>query len=172
MEELQQEVEQLRKENQLLREQLAEALKKIEQLTALLTQNSQNSNWSSSQTKITAKKKASKNTSQRQKSKRKAGGQKGRKGSTLKFSNAPDEVITHRPKACTRCNHIFGSGLTPSNVSKRQIHDIPPIEIGVQEHQAETYCCPQCAHETTGNSQKMYHSPCSMGRESDNWHSI
>ena len=40
MEELQQEVEQLRRENQVLREQLAEALKKIEQLTTLLTKNS------------------------------------------------------------------------------------------------------------------------------------
>ena len=163
MEELQQEVERLRQENQILREQLAEALKKIEQLTALLTQNSQNSNWSSSKTKITTKKKPSKNTSQREKSNRKAGGQKGHKGATLKFSNTPDEVITHRPSSCAKCNHIFGEILEPSRINKRQVHDIPPIKIVVQEHQAETYCCPNCTHETSGIFPEHVSQPVQYG---------
>ena len=81
--------EQLKKENQELRQMLKIALERIEQLEAQLGQNSRNSNWPSSRDKG-RKKKRKQNL--RQKSDKKTGGQPGHEGHTLKFSENPDNI--------------------------------------------------------------------------------
>jgi transposase len=71
---------------------------------------------------------------------RKPGGQTGHGGSTLEFTQLPDEVIVH-PLAsrCQRCGQpLQTQGLT---VIRRQIIDLIKPEVRVTEHQGyETHC--------------------------------
>jgi transposase len=90
LQQLREENKQLKQENKELRERLAVAEAQIKQLVELLGQNSQNSNWPSSRDK-SRKKRTSK--SLRQKTGRKAGGQKGHKGHTLEFNPTPDVIL-------------------------------------------------------------------------------
>lgn len=82
--------------------------------------------------------------SQRPRSERKAGGQEGHKGHTLKFSDTPDETAVHTPEQCECCGRSL-SDIAAEAVEKRQVFDIPPIELHVTEHQAETKTCPDCS---------------------------
>jgi transposase len=76
----------------------------------------------------------------RKSSGRKPGGQVGHGGSTLKFAQQPDVVITH-PLAsrCERCGQrLQTGGLTPI---RRQVIDVIKPVIQVTEHQGfETHC--------------------------------
>jgi transposase len=86
----------------------------------------------------------------RVKSGRKSGGQKGHPGRTLEFSDTPKEIVVHTPSCCANC----GAGLdqTPSMLlQRRQVFDIPPVELECIEHQAHSKCCPNCG-ETTSES--------------------
>ena len=51
----------------------------------------------------------SKNRSLRGKSDKKLGGQKGHKGSSLKFSESPSEIIEHKPDYCRQCGENISS---------------------------------------------------------------
>jgi transposase len=74
---------------------------------------------------------------------RKPGGQKGHKGKTLELTENPQKVIRHKVKKCSKC----GKDLKESEVIKikrRQVIDIPPIEVRVEEHQTEVKRCSCC----------------------------
>ena len=51
-------------------------------------------------------KKANKNRSLREKTGRKAGGQKGHKGVNMKLPHEPDEVKVHLPEKCKTCPYL------------------------------------------------------------------
>ena len=92
-------MEELRRENEELKEKNAElvglleaAKVRINDLIALLNQNSRNSSWPSSRDK--GKKKRTK--SQRTKSNKLVGGQKGHQGKTLEQDPNPDVVERRR----------------------------------------------------------------------------
>ena len=70
----------------------------------------------------------------------KNGGQPGHPGRTLKMSDEPDVVITHRVHTCGKCNRNLENEPAQS-VVKRQVFDLPPIELEVTEHQAEIKRC-------------------------------
>jgi transposase len=81
--------------------------------------------------------------SQRRKSERSSGGQKGHPGETLEWSDEIDEVILHSVETCEVC----GFSLTEVAVESwdlRQVQDIAPIALTVTQHQAEVKCCPGC----------------------------
>lgn len=150
MEELKKENERLRQENQALQqmlkqalERLAEAEQTIKQLKEQLGQNSRNSSWPSSRDKNRPKPK-----SRRQKSKRKAGGQKGHKGHTLEIASEPDVVEKHRPKNCAHCHQAFDEKAQVVDLKKRQVLDLPPLRFLITEHQAEKLCCQECGRMT------------------------
>jgi len=84
----------------------------------------------------------------RQKSGRKSGGQKGHQGHTLKMSQTPDKVVVHAIDKCIDCGHHLKE-VAATKVEKRQVFDIPPVKLLVEEHQAETKICPTC---TTTNA--------------------
>ena len=87
-------------------------------------------------------------TSLRTKSDRPSGGQDGHTGKTLLMVETPDEVITHRVSRCRRCDSSLEH--TPTKAfEKRQVFDIPPMDIEVTEHQSEIKDCPQCGATTT-----------------------
>lgn len=76
----------------------------------------------------------------RKRSGRSSGGQPGHKGHTLKQVENPDHTITHHLKGKCQCGRNLAKGKL-RGYEKRQIIDIPPIEIEVTEHQAETREC-------------------------------
>ncbi len=79
-------------------------------------------------------------TSLREKGGRKAGGQPGHEGNTLKMKETPDEIIDHRACFCPECgkdvsNHPF------EVYGKRQVIDIPVIKPIVTEHRVYRCVC-------------------------------
>jgi transposase len=79
----------------------------------------------------------------RQKTGRKAGGQKGHQGYTLKLRDDPDHIEPHPLDQCPHCQTDL-SGVSPSGYVRRQVYDVPPVRIEVTEHQAEIKECPSC----------------------------
>jgi len=72
-------------------------------------------------------------SSLREKGGRKAGGQPGHDGSTLKMTDKPDEIIEHRACFCPECGKDVSS--QPFEFfGKRQVIDIPIIKQIVTEH--------------------------------------
>ena len=160
LQELREENEQLKRENQALRERISAAEASIEQLLALLGQNSRNSNWPSSRDKSRPKPK-----SLRPKTDRKAGGQKGHKGHTLEFNPAPDVIATHRPTRCGRCHAPLTAELVANEIAKRQVFDLPPLRFVTTEHQAETIVCPCCGDATTAAFPAEVTNPVQYGTQ-------
>lgn len=148
----------LRRENQELRARVVGAEARIKQLVELLTQNSHNSNWPSSRDKSRAKPK-----SQRQKTNRQAGGQKGHKGHTLPFNLEPDVIQIHRPLVCDHCQTPLAADRVASEVHKRQVIELPPLRFVTTEHQAETVMCPGCGETTTAPFPAAVTNPVQYG---------
>jgi len=98
----------------------------------------------------------------RPRGRRKPGGQKGHPGSTLTMVANPDHTILYPIERCERC----GRPLTeeaPSAVEKRQVFDIPPIQMEVTEHQAEIKPCPQCGYLNKAAFPEQVKAPVQYG---------
>jgi transposase len=156
----QRENEQLKQRIQELETALQVAQRQITELTALLNQNSQNSHWPSSRDKSPKKRRTQ---SLREKSGKKAGGQKGHQGRTLKMVEKPDEIIIHRPSTCQHCHQPFSDEQRAVAVDKRQVHDLPPLQIIVIEHQAETVYCRHCHQLSQGMFPQEVVAPVQYG---------
>jgi len=81
---------------------------------------------------------------------KKSGGQKGHKGHTLEPSENPDHTEVHKIGQCAVC----GVTLEDTEVvgyQKRQVFDIPPIQLEVTEHQAEIKICSCCGTANTAS---------------------
>lgn len=76
----------------------------------------------------------------RKKSGRKAGGQKGHKGHTLKMTDSPNQTIFHEVKSCSRCQKDLSKQHIVEHI-KRQVYDIPVLQIQVTEHISEVKVC-------------------------------
>ena len=86
--------------------------------------------------------------STRKRGNKKSGGQNGHKGYTLKPSENPDHTEVHKVGQCAMC----GGTLEDTEVvgyQRRQVFDIPPIQLEVTEHQAEIKICSYCGTENT-----------------------
>ncbi len=102
-----------------------------------------------------------KTKSLRQKSGKKPGGQKGHEGSTLKMVATPDEVVKLSPDFCHNC----GSSLSNTQsefLSKRQIADVPPVQIKYTEYQTYKKTC-TCGCENKSEFPSGVNSPISYG---------
>lgn len=82
--------------------------------------------------------------SRRKKSGRKAGGQKGHEGANLKMVESPDEEKLHEVEVCDCCRKSLRRQ-KPDSIERRQIYDLPPLELIITEHQAEVKRC-SCGH--------------------------
>lgn len=97
----------------------------------------------------------------RGKTNRKPGGQAGHPGSTLAQVADPDEIVRHEPAACTGC----GAGLADAieeAVHRRQVFDLPPIQVRVTEHQVVARRC-DCGTVTCGVAPAGVDAPVSHG---------
>lgn len=124
----------------LVKKQSGEILslkKRIKALEYRLGQNSSNSSRPPSSDWPTKKR------SLRKKTGRFPGGQKGHKGHNLKMTASPDSIIIHGVSSCTGCGRSL-KGIEPAGCRKRQVFDLPPIKVEVEEHRAQEKVCPQC----------------------------
>jgi transposase len=93
---------------------------------------------------------------------RKTGGQRGHKGHTLKWVDAPDEVRVHAPAQCPDC----GQTLTWTPVARqerRQVLDLPPQALRVVEHQVQSKVCPACGLQSSGTFPEGVSAPVQYG---------
>jgi transposase len=126
---------------ELLQKQVAELQREVQRLRDQISKNSHNSSKPPSSDGL--KKPAPK--SLRPRGKRKPGGQRGHPGSTLTMVEHPDHTLLYRVDHCERCGRPLNDE-APSGLEKRQVFDIPPIQLEVTEHRAEIKPCPQCGH--------------------------
>lgn len=164
------ELEQLRQENQRLREanetwqacvreslvaigNLQEQVKdleavitsqeeRIKQLTGQLAKDSHNSSLPPSTDRFRRPIK-----SFRQPSGKKSGGQKGHHGHHLQQTSTPDEVLRH-PVGCCECCQADLSRTPVTIAERRQVIDLPVKRLWVKEYQVEEKQCPHCFHLT------------------------
>jgi transposase len=168
----------MEEENQRLREQLAQREERIQQQSLLIEQlqeqiaaltqqvkdlqdrlakDSHNSNLPPSSDRFVRQPK-----SLRQKSEKKPGGQEGHPGTTLRFSEAPDEVIEYRVSICSSCQQDLRQ-VQACVTLRRQVVDIPSPRLIVQEHRAEHKQCPRCQHMTLASFPSTVTAPIQYG---------
>ncbi len=125
-------------------------------------QISKNSNNSSKPPSSDGYKKVKRTKSLRKKSNRKNGGQPGHKGHTLKQIEKPDKIEIHKVFNCNICHASFKTEGV-HKIEKRQVFDLPPINIEITEHQAEIKICPKCGFENRGEFPEKVKSPAQYG---------
>jgi transposase len=86
--------------------------------------------------------------SRRKRSGKKPGKQPGAPGKNLPAVPDPDAIITHEPDRCQGCGESLAGAPVVGDV-RRQVFDLPPVEVTSTEHRAERRKC-HCGTETTG----------------------
>ena len=126
-------------ENQVLRQQLAFLEERVKELEARSAKNSRNSSKPPSSDGL----QKPRPKSQRKRSGRKPGGQRGHKGETLAQVAVPDHIALHALCECDYCGESLKE-LEADALERRQVFDLPPVRVEVTEHQAELKSCPAC----------------------------
>ncbi|MGH7867720.1 MAG: IS66 family transposase [Candidatus Dormibacteraceae bacterium] len=119
-----------------------ELLSEQEKLRARLSRNSSNSSKPPSSDGY-----GKPNREQRRSSNRKPGKQRGAPGSQLAQVELADEIVTHIPEQCSRCNCDLGKAVV-EDTQIRQIFDMPRLNVWVTEHQAQSRRCAKCGELT------------------------
>ena len=127
------------------RKQIGQHETRIVELEKQISKNSSNSSKPPSTDGF---KKTVKNS--RKKTERKPGGQKGHKANSLKMVEKPDKIISISVDTCKSCGLDLKS--QKKKQTKRQVFDIPPLDIIVTEYITESITCPCCK---THNSTKF-----------------
>jgi transposase len=81
---------------------------------------------------------------------RRAGGQPGHPGTTLRLVETPDRQELHRPPQCRGCGAALAGGAERLDAERRQVVDLPPLALEVVEHRVVHVTCPACGVETAG----------------------
>jgi transposase len=92
---------------------------------------------------------------------RRAGGQDGHQGRTLRQVDVPDETVRHEPAVCAGC----GDGLAEAAVvavTRRQVFEIPHVSARVVEHHLISRRC-GCATVTCGSGPAGVDAPVQYG---------
>lgn len=143
----------LEKENQALREKIAE----LERRLGL------NSETSSKPPSTDGLKKPLRTRSLRIPSGKKSGGQQGHQGYILEAVAKPDKIVKHETAAC--CGEC-GCDLSQERVIgviKRQVFDIPEPKMEVTEHQVLVKECPRCHQKIQGSFPETITAPVQYG---------
>ena len=100
----------------------------------------------------------------RKRSRRKSGGQPGHPGETLQAVEKPDYVKVHRVEHCEHCGQTL-KRRKASRHEKRQVFDLPKMEMHVTEHRAEIKNCSYCGKETRAAFPKEVNKAVQYGTE-------
>lgn len=139
---------------------IAEQEARIAELERRLGLNSSNSGKPPSSDGL---KKPLRTTSLREKSDKKAGGQKGHPGETLRRSETPDAVIDHYPPSCADCGEPLTAAMATGHVA-RQVFDLPePRPLIVTEHRVHDCRCAACGTETRAAFPEGVSAPVQYG---------
>jgi transposase len=93
---------------------------------------------------------------------RKPGGQEGHKGYTLEMVATPNHIEVHRLDHCPECATDL-SVVAVNAQMRRQVFDIPPVQIEVTEHQAEIKQCPGCHRQVRADFPADVSQPVQYG---------
>ena len=102
------------------------------------------------------------NQSLREKSGKAAGGQQGHEGFTHPMKEVPDNVVKHSPCICNECGKDLTDVIAESFVDKRQVIEIPPVQLIYTEHRVYKKTC-SCGHVTEGSFPQGVNSPIQYG---------
>lgn len=97
----------------------------------------------------------------REKDTRHSSGQKGHQGKTLDMVLHPDHVVHHELATCPHCQSDVRE-VVVQRVEKRQVFDIPEVQIEITEHQGDVKVCPGCKQVVVRTSNVW--SPSSSAR--------
>ena len=142
-----------------LSSQVAELQKEVQRLKDQLAKNSRNSSKPPSSDGFNPGRTLK---SLRPQGKRKPGGQKGHPGSTVKMVDKADHTIIYPVNQCQRCGHRLTDEAS-TDVERRQVFDIPPIQMEVTEHQAEIKECSYCGHLNKAMFPEQVKAPVQYG---------
>ena len=147
----------LERELSLQQQQMTQLTEQMKALHARLAKDSHNSHLPPSSDRFGRQPK-----SLRKKSGKKPGAQEGHPGKTLMFSPCPDEVIVHAVERCEQCQADLAH-VPPIMVERRQVVDVPPARLVVQEHHSEQKQCPQCQQITIAAFPPEVRAPVQYG---------
>lgn len=143
---------------QTINEQAAIIVKLRDRIVILENKkNSNNSHIPPSQDQNRQKK----NTSLREPTSKKVGGQPGHEGTTLECRKQVDVIVKHSPTQCTNCQNDLSSSVE-NLINTRQLIDIPPIVLQCIEHQIYSKQC-SCGHTTVSDFPKHVAAPVQYG---------
>jgi len=127
--------QELRTENQELREVIKGLLKRLTTLEGQVAANSRNSSRPPASDGLTKRPAIA-----RERGLRNPGKQPGTAGFHLVQVAEVDAVLRYQPDNCVGCGHSLDTALVVDQVI-RQVHDIPKVQLLVTEHQAEIRSC-------------------------------
>ena len=140
-----------------LEQRLQASEQRVKELENQLAKNSRNS----SKPPSTDGFKKPRPKSLRKKTGRSSGGQPGHPGQTLTMVEKPDIIERHGVARCAACRRSLADQ-PAERIEKRQVHDLPPIQLVVTEHQAEVKTC-SCGHTTKAAFPEGINAPAQYG---------
>jgi transposase len=136
---------------------IAQLQQQVQALEERLAKDSHNSHLPPSSDRFVRQPK-----SLRKKSGKKAGGQPGHSGTTLRWQGRPDEVVVHAVTCCEHCQQDLQT-VPCLQIERRQVVDVPTPRLLVQEHHAEQKQCPSCQQITAAPFPPGVEAPLQYG---------
>jgi len=125
---------------------LAERIQKLEDQTAKNSRNSGKPPSSDGYDKPAPR-------SLRKRSRKRSGGQQGHVGHKLEMVTKPDHIKSYKVTQCAHCQKSLKRQRV-ERIEKRQVFDLPKVQMEVTEHQVQVKRCTCCGKETRAEFPK------------------